>query len=119
LVDTKIIFKYGSDKNWGLVLVDHSTAATRYLNIIDLAKKAQIVVAHDAERPSDHMYKYEEKNVRKYYKYACKFSIYTSKDKSWYYSSLILSNWYDVQMLEPIFNQIKTDYGHVACNLNF
>jgi len=75
-------------------------------------------VAHDAERPSDHMYKYEEKQVRKHYKYACKFSIYTSKDKSWYYSTLILSNWYDVQILEPIFNRIKTDYGHVSCNTN-
>ncbi len=118
LVDTESIIKYGSDKKWGLVLVDHSTAATRYINIIDLAQKAQIVVAHDAERPSDHMYKYEEKNVRKYYKYSCKFSIYTSKDKSWYYSTLILSNWYDVKILEPIFNKVKTDYGHVACDLN-
>jgi hypothetical protein len=118
LVDAESIIKYGSDNTWGLVLVDHSTADTRYLNIIDLAKKAQIVVAHDAEKPSDHMYKYEEKAVRKYYKYSCKFSVYTSKDKSSYYSTLILSNWYDVKILEPIFNKVKTDYGHVACDQN-
>jgi hypothetical protein len=119
LVNTETIVNYGLDKKWGLVLVDHSTAGTRYLNIISMADKAQVVVAHDAEKPSDHMYKYEEKNVKKFYKYACKFSIYTSEDNSWYYSTLILSNWYDVRILRPIFDQVYTDYGHFSCDLNF
>jgi len=104
------------EQKWGMVLVDHLSGGTRFQNIINFANSSQIVVAHDAERQSDSFYLYEAKNVRSYFKYACKFSIY-DQSKSYYISTLILSNSFDVSRMKQIFDAISTDFGHVSCDL--
>lgn len=116
-MDMNQLDNYGLEQKWGLVLVDHGVAGTRYMNINKFAQLANFVIAHDAEISSDHMYKYEQMEVRDNFKYACKYSIYGSKDS--YTSTLILSNFFNVSKLTTIFDQIKTDYGHVSCDLNF
>jgi hypothetical protein len=60
--------KFGLDKNWGLVLVDHGFADKRHSDILNYANKSQIIIAHDAEDAADFMYKYKEKNIRSYFK---------------------------------------------------
>lgn len=38
---------YGLEKKWGMVLVDHLQAETRYLNMIKFAQLANIVIGID------------------------------------------------------------------------
>jgi len=116
-ITTQQLNTFGMEQKWGMVLVDHLSGATRFQNIINFANSSQIVVAHDAERQSDSFYLYEAKNVRSYFKYACKFSIY-DQSKSYYISTLILSNSFDVSRMKKIFDSISTDFGHVSCDLN-
>ena len=116
-MDMNQLDNYGLEKKWGLVLVDHGVAGTRYMNINKFAQLANFIIAHDAEKSSDHMYKYEQMEVRENFKYACKYSIYGSEHR--YTSTLILSNFFDVRKLTTIFDQIKNDNGHVSCDLNF
>lgn len=107
---------YGLDKRWGLVLVDHFNARTRSFNAIDFSNLAEIVILHDAEKSSEHMYQYEKNDIRSHFKFACKYSIFTNEKKSSYVSTIILSNFINLNQLEDLFKQIKTDYGHVACD---
>ena len=109
---------YGLEKKWGLVLVDHLIAESRYLNMIKFSEVANIVIGHDAEKNNENYYHYEQMKVRDKFKYACKYSIYDETKKS-YISTLILSNFIDVRKLETIFEKIQTDYGQVSCDLTF
>lgn len=82
------------------------------------SQKAKIVVLHDAEKMAEGGYQYEHNKIRSHYKYACKYSIYTDTKKSNYVSTILLSNFIDLDKLESIFDRISTDYGHVACDVN-
>ena len=113
------LYEFGLNKKWGLVLVDHAKGGERYRNVISFSKLAEIVVLHDAEKMSENGYKYEHNKVRSYFLYACKFSVYPNAQKDFYTSTLILSNFIKLDFLDGIFNRIKTDYGHVGCNLNY
>ena len=110
--------KFGLDKKWGLVLVDHLSGETRYTNMINFANISQIVIGHDAEKQFEHYYKYESGKVRSHFKYACKFSIY-DQTKSSYISTLVLSNFIDVTKFKAIFDKVKSDFGHVSCDDGF
>ena len=109
-MDYKDMNLFGLDKMWGLVLVDHGQADTRHINIHNFANISQIVIAHDAEDTSEHMYKYEKNRIRPLFKYSSRFSVF-HQDKSTYTGTLILSNFIDVNKFHAIFNKIKTDYG--------
>lgn len=109
---------YGLDKHWGLVLVDHIYNTKRSSNVINFSKRAQIVVVHDAEKSQEDFYHYEKNKLQGYFKYACKFSIYSESTQSEYISTLILSNFVNLDKLSDIFNKVITSYGHVACDLN-
>lgn len=119
LPSSKDMSNYGLNNDWGLVLVDHINAAIRPLDAINFANKSQIVIVHDAEAPNEFLYKYEFFNIRSYFKYVCKFSLYKDVDKKSYISTLILSNFIDVSKFKYIFDKINTDYGHVSCNIDF
>ncbi|CAF1068186.1 unnamed protein product [Brachionus calyciflorus] len=112
--------KIGSkNKKWGLVLVDHIEANKRPTHAKYYAEKSEIVIVHDAEKSSEIYYQYEANSLRSSFKQACKFSIYQNKEKTSYISTLILSNYIDLTILESIFEKVKTEFGHVACNLSF
>jgi hypothetical protein len=82
-----------------------------------LAYKAQVVVAHDAEKHRDSKYKYNLMKLRDNYKYACKYSLYmNATKKSDYCSTYILSNFIELEFLSKIFGKIKTDFGSVSCD---
>lgn len=110
--------EFGKDRKWGMVLVDHTYAALRPFDVINFADKAEIVLAHDAESSSDFMYKYNEKNVRSHFKYACKFSVFHGKQKTSHTSTIILSNKIDLNKLQIIFDKVRTEFGHTSCDLN-
>ena len=109
--------EYGLDKKWGLVLVDHLVGEKRYLNMIKFANLANIVIGHDAEKRNDYYYKYEQMKVRNHFKYACKYSIY-DETKNVYISTLILSNFIELDKLKIVFDKVNTDYGQISCDLN-
>lgn len=110
--------KFGLDKKWGLVLVDHLSGETRYLNVISFAQISQIVIAHDAEKQFEYLYKYKSEKVRRHFKYSCKFSIF-DQTKLRYISTLILSNFVDVVKFKFIFRKVTTDFGLVSCDDGF
>jgi len=110
---------YGLNKLWGLVLVDHGDAAARSLNVLNFSKLAMIVLIHDAENSSEHMYNYVKNKLRDAYKYSCKYSPFSSKEKTSTTSTLILSNFINLDNLKDLFGRISNDYGHVACDVNF
>ncbi|CAF0983663.1 unnamed protein product [Brachionus calyciflorus] len=104
----------------GLVLVDHIYAGLRPIHAKYFANNTEIVIVHDAEKRSDTFYLYEKNNnIRAFFKYACKFSLYQNFEKTSYISTLILSNFIDLTILERIFKSVKSDFGHVACDLSF
>lgn len=111
--------EFGLSKQWGVVLVDHSSGGNRHLNMIKFCNTSTIVIGHDAEKWYEHYYKYEEKNVKDFFKYSCKFSIYVDEAKLTYVSTLILSNFVDVSRLKLVFDNIVSDYGHVSCDMGF
>lgn len=111
--------QFGLNKNWGLVLVDHIDQNARSLNVLNFSKLSKIVVVHDTEKSSESFYGYEKNKIRDAFKYACKYSIYSDINRSSYISTLILSNFINLDNLALIFNQIKTDYGFVACDINY
>ena len=110
------LFTYGQDGRWGLVLIDHTNASSRYFNVIRFAKNARMVVVHDAEKINEKIYLYEKYNIASHFKYACKFSLYLSKSHTLYVSTLLLSNYIDMTEINQILSRIKTENGHVACD---
>ncbi|CAF0957481.1 unnamed protein product [Brachionus calyciflorus] len=104
---------------WGLVLVDHTDGNFRHPRAKNYAQSSEIVIVHDAEKQVENFYKYEENKLRQNFKYACKFSVFTSAQKNSYISTLIMSNYIDLSVMEEIFNKIKTDFGHVSCDLSY
>lgn len=102
----------------GVVLVDHIDAGRRAEHAKQFCNRSKIVIVHDAEKRNDGFYRYEKIFLRSYFKHACKFSLFQNEQKTFYISTLILSNYVDLNQFESIFNKIKSDYGHVACNLN-
>lgn len=119
-IDYDDLFAYGQDKRWGLVLVDHTNASSRFFNVIRFAKSSRMVVVHDAEKINEKIYLYEKYNIVSYFKYACKFSLYLSKSQTLYVSTLLLSNYIDMDEINQILSKIKTENGHVACDyVNF
>ena len=110
--------KYGLDKKWGMVLVDHGIADTRWRNMINFANLANIVIGHDAEVINEKYYIYETKKVKESFRYACKYSIY-DETKKIYISTLILSNFVDVTKLKAIFDKVATDNGAISCDLSY
>lgn len=111
--------QFGLNQNWGLVLVDHIDAATRSLNAINFSRRAQIVVVHDTEKSQENFYGYERNRIRDSFKYACKYSIFSDNTKSSYISTLIMSNFIQLNDLNNLFSKIKNDFGHVACDVNY
>ena len=113
------INKYGLETNWSLVLVDHIYAELRPLNVIAFAQKAQIVVAHDTEKQNEYIYLYDKNKMTGNFKYVCKFTLFRAK-KGEYISTTLMSNFIDLEaILTPVFNKVKTDFGHSACDINF
>lgn len=113
------INKFGLDKQWGLVLVDHIDAGSRSLNVIKFSEIAQIVIVHDTEKSQETFYGYEKNKIRSFFKYSCKYSIYSDATRASYISTLILSNFVSLNKMKSIFNRITTDFGHVACDINY
>ena len=111
-----LMSKFGLNQAWGMVLVDHIHAGLRPLDIIQFANLSQIVVAHDSEKREEGVYQYEKHNVSSYFKYKCKYSIYDSTQKTYYVSTSIFSNFIDLAILDELFKNIFTEYGHVACD---
>ena len=112
------INKYGLDREWSLVLVDHVNGNTRAFNAIALVQKAKIVVVHDSEKVAENIYMFEKNNMTGYFnfKYVCKFNLFT-KSKSGYVSTTLMSNFIDLEtILTPAFKKVKTDYGHIPCD---
>lgn len=118
LGDPNKMHSFGLDKKWGMVLVDHLSGETRYQDVINFANISQMVVVHDAERVSESYYNYERNKIRNYFSYTCKYSLY-DQTKSNYISTLLLSNFVNMDKFKSIFQQIPTDYGHVACDVNY
>lgn len=107
--------RFGLDRRWGLVLVDHKYLDNRPLNVINFANISTLVVAHDTEIANEAGYEYEKNRITDYYKYKCKFSLY-DKTKINYVSTTILSNYLNLEnILKPIFAKVTTEYGHEAC----
>lgn len=116
--DIQQLKTYGSDRKWGMVLVDHKLGEERFINIIDLKNKADIVLAHDAENRGAGNYKYVEKKVTDHYKYVCKMSMLHSDNEKndGYTSTLIMSNFIDLSYLEQVFKKIKYNRKVIACD---
>lgn len=116
--DIQQLKTYGSDRKWGMVLVDHKLGEERFINIIDLKNKADIVLAHDAENRGAGNYKYVEKKVTDHYKYVCKMSMLHSdnEENDGYTSTLIMSNFIDLSYLEQVFKKIKYNRKVIACD---
>ena len=110
------MMKYGVNRRWGLVLVDHVFRYNRCFNVINFAHLSQIVVVHDSEKGFESKYQYRKYRINDYYKYACKFSLYNTNTK--YKPTTILSNYIDVTVFKEIFDQIKSDIKHVSCDLS-
>lgn len=108
---------FGSQRNWGMALVDQGLVYDRYKSVIYLAHKASVVLAHDAEIYREDIYHYHEKAVM-HYKYVCKFSIWQTRSKpgAKYISTFIMSNFIDITYLEQVFKQIRYQDKVVACN---
>ena len=107
---------FGLNSSWAIVLIDQDSRE-RYIDAINFAKKAKLVVVHDAEKTAEHGYQFEKNKIRDSYKFACKFSLYNENKN--YRSTLILSNFIDVKIFHVIFGKIKTPFGHVSCDLSF
>jgi hypothetical protein len=119
LPNEKLLSEFGLKKRWGMVLVDHIYAEIRPTNVIKFANLSSIVVAHDTEKANEGFYKYEQAEIRKHFKYVCKFSLYQSANKNSYISTTMLSNFIDlVRVLKPLFDNVRTEYGHESCNEN-
>lgn len=120
LENIKDLIHFGENKKWGFVLVDHKLGEERYINVQNLASKADIVAVHDAEIIHDSGYKYQEiGKINSYYKYICKMSMWHTDDKKdLYTSTLIMSNMIDITFLEDVFKKIKYDREVVACEYN-
>lgn len=116
--DYRELSQYGRNSSWGIVLVDHFYATARSLDVISFANNSQIVLAHDAEKMYDAMYRYDVNKVTSYFKYGCKFSLFREPSRKLYISTIILSNFIDLNSFKPIFDLVKSDYGHVSCDMN-
>ena len=110
--------KFGLNRKWGLVLVDHVFTYNRCFNVINFANLSQIVVVHDSEKTAELRYQYGKYKINDYYKYACKFSLYKTNTNTTYKSTTILSNYIDVRKYKQIFDKINSEFSHVTCNLN-
>ena len=108
------MMKYGLNRRWGLVLVDHVFKFNRCFNVINFANLSQIVVVHDSENKYESKYQYRKYKINDYFKYACKFSLYTTE--TLYKSTTILSNYVDVTQYKLIFDKVSSDYKHVSCD---
>jgi hypothetical protein len=108
--------KLGTDKLWGMVFVDHIYGGERHIDIKTFANKAHIVVAHDAEKHFEDMYKYEANKIRDNFKYVCKYSLFKNKEQTQYISTYIMSNYVDLDFLYIVFEKIKTDFGASPCD---
>lgn len=113
------LMKYGLDRHWSLVLVDHTFAEERAKNAIAFASIARVVVVHDTELISEHAYKFEKQRMTSYFKYVCKFSLYMNEKRDRYTSTTLMSNFIDLSsLLRPAFHRVHTDYGHVSCDFS-
>lgn len=119
VADKNELHKYGLGKLWGLVLVNHQFFAERQEDIKTLANKAKIVVAFDAEKQSESLFKYEGNKVRDNFRYVCKFTLFKTPEKKDYKSTFILSNYVDLEYFNFVFDKIKTSYDKVACALHY
>ena len=111
--------KFGINKFWGLVLVDHIYGNERYKDVLNFADRAKIVVVHDAEKLNENLYRYEANKVRGHFKYVCKFSVFNNQKQTSYISTLIMSNFIDLKHFDSVFDNVKTDYGHVSCDTSY
>ena len=110
------ISKYGLEKNWSLVLIDHIYGSLRAFNAIAFAQNAQIVVVHDSEKTGEAGYMFGKNNMTGHFKYVCKFSLFSKRQKT-YVSTTLMSNFIDLEaILTPAFQKVKTDYGHIPCD---
>ena len=110
---------YGIERDWALVLVDHSQMSKRAISAIAFAKKAQIVVAHDTETQNEQFFSYRRHRMTDYYKYVCKFTLFRPPNSQGlpHISTTLMSNFIDLEdVLSPAFQKIKTDFGHTACD---
>ena len=116
--DINQLNSFGSNKEWGMVLVDHKLGEERSINIIDLAKKAQIVLAHDAEIRGAGDYRYVKNKVTDHFKYICKMSMFHTDDidKDGYTSTLMMSNFIDITFLELVFKKINYNRKVISCD---
>ena len=109
--------KYGIEKNWSLVLIDHIYGSMRGFNAIAFAQKAQIVVVHDSQKTSDSFYMFGKNNMTGHFKNVCKFTLFRAKKGEKYISTTLMSNFIDLEaVLTPAFQKAKTDYGHISCD---
>lgn len=115
LVNKTELFTYGSNKNWSIVLVDHTDGVLRSINAKRFYLNAQIVLLHDAEDSSEKYYFYKKNRVYSYFKYTCKYSLF-NKNKRNYVSTVLLSNFINMKEIEESLKKIKTEFGHAACN---
>jgi hypothetical protein len=111
---------FGSERKWGMVLVDHGVVNGRLKPAINFANKSTIVLTHDAEIIQD-FYSYhtvkDGKRLVDYYKYVCKFSMFDRPfNATGHSSTLIMSNFVDITFLEEIFKQINYPTKVIACD---
>lgn len=112
--------RFGLNRRWGLVLVDHIYGDRRPQHCINFAVMSDVVVTHDTERTSETYYKFEFTEMRKYFKYVCKFSLYTNVERNRYVSTTLMSNYIDLpKLLKPVLDKVKTEFGHESCDVNF
>jgi hypothetical protein len=107
---------HGRQKLWGMVLVDHSFAQERSLDVQNLANRAKVVLATDSEKRSENIFKYDQRKITDNFKYSCKFSLFQNKEKSSYASTWLLSNYDSMQDFNYILSKISTDFGLKSCD---
>jgi hypothetical protein len=111
---------FGSERKWGMVLVDHGVANSRLKVAINFANKSTIVLTHDAEIIQDYYSYHTVKDGKKlvdYFKYVCKFSMFDRPlNPTGHSSTLIMSNFVDITFLEEIFKQINYPTRVIACD---
>lgn len=87
------------NKEWDVVLVDHSPSERRIEEIKKLANRAKFIVAHDSQPWKDHQYQYS--TIYPLFKYKLDFNIVD-------YQTVLLSNFVDLKDFS-IYHPVKGD----------